>query len=87
MGAGTEEDFSVEPNLTAMKYPNVVGRVLYASVQGVGPHGGRRTTAAGRHDRSMREISSSRKPLLLLLFRLLRPHRRQESCHHDIPNR
>jgi hypothetical protein len=35
----------------------------------------------------MLEISSSRKPLLLLLFRLLRPHRRQASCHHDIPNR
>jgi len=35
----------------------------------------------------MREITSSRIPLLLLLFRLLCLHSRNASCHHDVPNR
>ena len=51
-GSGAaKSDFSVEFNLAAMKYLNLVVCLLYASVQGVVPHGGRRTTAAAMIDR------------------------------------
>ncbi len=34
----------------------------------------------------MQEIASSRKSLLLLLFRILHLHRHLTSCRHDVPN-
>jgi hypothetical protein len=39
-----------------------------------------------RHDRSTREIASSRKPCLLALFLRVCRHHRPKSYRHDVPN-
>jgi len=59
---------------------------LYAQKPGVGPCGGRRRTATTIIDRCEKSHRSSRKPLLLLLFRLLLIPHRHTSCRYDVSN-
>ncbi len=58
--------------------------VLYDLLPGVGSHGSCRTMAATIQ--SMQEIAPSRKPLLLLLFHLLRLHRHHAMFPNDETN-